>query len=180
MQPARSRKRKRRAAGQSGGAAPERSARPPTERPEAQGPARRGRSAAKDAEARAALVPLREGERPRAVTIAAVVASLFALATIAPYVAGQKIDGRPVDFRQVAGPGAIMLMASYGLWRSRYWAVLGMQVILGVLIVGAALFLLRASNVLGVIACLAIIVPAGTLFWYLVKALARIQMPERP
>jgi hypothetical protein len=33
--------------------------------------------------------------------------------------------------------------------------------------------------VVTVVICLAVIVPAGILFWSMVKALARIQMPER-
>jgi len=37
-----------------------------------------------------------------------------------------------------------------------------------------------ASNVVTLLICLAVIIPAGTLFWFLVKAMARIQMPERP
>jgi hypothetical protein len=39
--------------------------------------------------------------------------------------------------------------------------------------------LLIASNVLAAVVCVVTIVLAGTLFWYMVKAMARIQMPER-
>jgi hypothetical protein len=73
----------------------------------------------------------------------------------------------------------IMLVAAVGMWRARYWAVLGMQALLGLLIVFVAVAGLTAENVLAVVVVLAIIVPAGTLFWFLVKAMARIQMPTR-
>ena len=60
-----------------------------------------------------------------------------------------------------------------------YWAVLGFEVLLGVLLVFAALSLMLASNVRGALLALAVIVLAGPLFWFLIRAMARIQMPER-
>ena len=66
------------------------------------------------------------------------------------------------------------------MWRARYWAVLGFEFMLGFLIVILALLLIRASNVLAVVVVLAIGVPASWLFWKLIRAMARIQMPERP
>jgi hypothetical protein len=72
-----------------------------------------------------------------------------------------------------------MLTAAWGMWRSRYWAVLGMEAILAILIVILAVLLLKASTLLTALLLLAVIAPAGLLFWKLVKAMARIQMPER-
>jgi hypothetical protein len=37
-----------------------------------------------------------------------------------------------------------------------------------------------ASSAGGAILLVAILAAAGTLFWFMVKAMARIQMPERP
>jgi len=65
------------------------------------------------------------------------------------------------------------------MWRARYWAVLGFQALLALLILVWSLFLVRAESLLGVLVAIAVIGLAGTLFWFLVKALARIQMPER-
>jgi hypothetical protein len=59
----------------------------------------------------------------------------------------------------------------------RYWAVLGFQALLALAILAAALSLMVASNVLAAVVCLAILLPAGWLFFKMVKALARIQMP---
>ena len=66
------------------------------------------------------------------------------------------------------------------MWKAKYWAVLGFEALLGILICYLALFLVRASNLLGFIVPIAIIVPSGFLFWKLVKSLARIQMPDHP
>ncbi len=42
-------------------------------------------------------------------------------------------------------------MCAYGLWRARYWAVLGFMVLLLLTILEFAVLLIRASNVLGVL-----------------------------
>ena len=67
-----------------------------------------------------------------------------------------------------------------GMWRARYWAVLGMQALLAITAILSSLALMVAANVWAVLLALALIASSGTLFWFLVKAMARIQMPERP
>jgi hypothetical protein len=137
------------------------------------------RSRERDDAARAALVPLAPGERPRAVTAAALLAALIAAGNLALIVAGWEVDGE----RPVAGGlvfTGVMVAAAVGMWMVRYWAVLGFQVLLGVSLVIALLGLLRASNLAGVLVCFAIIGIAGPLFWFLIRAMARIQMPRRP
>jgi hypothetical protein len=74
---------------------------------------------------------------------------------------------------------ALMGAMAAGLWLSRYWAVLGFQTLLALLIVIWSLLLIKAETILGAVLALAIVGLAGTMFWFLVKALARIQMPER-
>jgi hypothetical protein len=155
-----------------------RAARPPAEpRPVARA---RPSSEERNAAVRAELEPLGDGERPVAVTIAAIVALALALANLVSYLAGLKINGQRPAIAGIVVYEALLLTASYGMWRARYWAVLGFQFMLGFLIVILALLLVRASNVLGVVVVLAIGVPAGWLFWKLIRAMARLQMPERP
>jgi len=138
------------------------------------------RGRAKDEAARAALEPLEAGERPLAVTIAGVLALAFGLANLTAYVVGTEIrDQRPAVIGVLLFT-AVMLAAAYGCFRMRYWAVLGMQALLGLLIVIFSVLLISASTLVTVLICVGIIVPAGVLFWFLVKSLARIQMPERP
>jgi hypothetical protein len=74
----------------------------------------------------------------------------------------------------------VLAIAAVGMWRGRYWAVLGFQVLLALTLVNGMLFLLiRASDPLAIAGGLVITAAAGTLFWFLVRALARLQMPER-
>jgi hypothetical protein len=132
----------------------------------------------KDAVARAALVPLAEGERPTAVTVAAIVAAALAVANAVPFFADVEIAS------QKPTPGVlvfsfVLLVAAIGMWKARYWAVLGMQALLGLMILVFSLLAVQAENVHSALIALGIVVAAGTLFWYLVKAMARIQMPER-
>jgi hypothetical protein len=138
------------------------------------------RSEQRNAEARAKLVPLAPGQRPPAVTVAAVIALALGIGNLIAYAAGMTIDGKRPGVVSIAIPSVIMLVAGVGMWRAKYWAVLGFQAVLGILICYLALLLIRASNLLGFVVPIAIIVPAGFLFWKLVKSLARIQMPENP
>jgi len=57
--------------------------------------------------------------------------------------------------------------------------VLGFQAVLALLIVAAALGLVVAESAAQLAGTLALIAIAGTLFYFMIKAMARIQMPER-
>jgi hypothetical protein len=130
--------------------------------------------------AREALTPLAEGERPTVVTIGAVVAGLVALSVVGGYLAGVKVNGETPRFAQVAAPALIMGVMSWGMWRARYWAVLGFQLILVFLIFSAVFGLaVQASSVAQFAATLGLLAVSGTFFFFMVKAMARIQMPER-
>ncbi len=97
------------------------------------------RSRAKDDAARAALKPLRRGERPGAVTVGAIAAGALALANLIALVFGYNPSEDTIS------PGSrlsgavvttlLLVVVTYGMWRARYWAVLGMQTLLGLTIV---------------------------------------------
>jgi hypothetical protein len=138
------------------------------------------RAREKDAEARAKLKPLEPGERPVPVLIAALIAAAIAAANIVLFALGTEVGGdEPSPFGVIAFSG-LMLAAAAGMWRGRYWAVLGFQALLAVSIMVACLSLATASNWAAVALCVGIIVPGGFLFWKLIRAMARLQMPERP
>lgn len=143
-------------------------------------PAAPSRSERKNQEARDALVPLAEGERPTAVTVAAIVAFLLATGNLVAFAIGVKVDGQRAPIGTVTFQALLMYTAAWGMWHVRYWAVLGMEAILAILIVLLAVLLFKASTIETALILLAVIVPASVLFWKLVKAMARIQMPERP
>lgn len=119
-------------------------------------------------------MPLEEGERPLAVTIAAVVAGILVVAYIVAFAVGGGNIAAGAPFV------VVLAIAAVGMWRGRYWAVLGFQVLLALMLINGMLFLLiRASDPLEIGGGLIVTAGAGTLFWFLVRALARLQMPER-
>jgi hypothetical protein len=163
-------KRKRRGAGAAAPGAPDTS-------PMARGYAK---AEQRNREAREALEPLAEGERPTVVTVGAVVSGLIAVSILAGYLAGVKVNGETPKLAQVLAPALIMGVMSWGMWRARYWAVLGFQLILVFLIFSAFFGLaLQASTVAQFAVTLALLVVAGAFFFFMVKAMARIQMPTR-
>jgi len=137
------------------------------------------RGRARDEAARAALVPLAPGERPRAVTVAAVLAALLGLSNLVLLAAGYEVNEGGQSTAGVLIFAALMAGAAFGLWRCRYWAVLGFQALLGIAIVFSALSLMVASNLAAVLLCIGIIAIASPLFWFLIRAMARIQLPAR-
>jgi hypothetical protein len=137
------------------------------------------RSEERNERIRQSLEPLAPGERPGAVTVAAIVAALLGAANVALALIGVDVDG---DEPPMAGTlifGAVMFVAAAGMWKAKYWAVLGFQALLAITIIFAALALAVASNAIAVVVPLVIVGLGGWLFWKLVRALARLQMPAR-
>jgi hypothetical protein len=132
-------------------------------------------------EAREALEPLAEGERPTVVAVGAVLSALIALSIVAGYLAGVKVDGETPKLPQVLAPALIMGVMAWGMWHARYWAVLGFQLLL-VLVLFSAFFglIAGASTVSQFAGTLALLAVTGAFFYLMVKAMARIQMPTRP
>jgi len=142
-------------------------------------PAKPSRGAERDARLRSKLAPLEPGERPGAVTVAAVVSVGLAILALVGYLTQTKIGKQSPSVSGLVVFDALLLSAAIGLWRARYWAVLGFQALLAFQIIIAALSLAVASNLLAVALTVSIIVLGGFLFWKLIRAMARIQMPER-
>jgi hypothetical protein len=142
---------------------------------------RRGyaRAEQRNAELRAQLTPLVPGERPGALVAASAVAGVLAVANLAAFAAGVEVDGRRPNAAAVGLFELLALVATIGLWQRRYWAVLGFEALLGIIVVFFSLFLLRASNVLAVVVCVPIICGAAWLFWKLVRVMGRLQAPQR-
>jgi hypothetical protein len=138
------------------------------------------RAEERNQEAREALEPLKEGERPLVVTIGAIISALIVLSIVIGYLAGTKVNGEKPLLAQVLAPSLLLGLMAYGMWRARYWAVLGFQLILVFLIFSAVYGLaLQAATVGQVLATLGLLAVTGTFFYFMVKAMARIQMPTR-
>lgn len=132
---------------------------------------------------RESLDPLAEGERPGAVTAGAVFSAVIALifwvsAGIAAFT-DAKVDGNEPNPASLAAFALIMSAMAWGMWRSRYWAVLGFQMLLVLFLLAAAAGLVTAASILQAVGTTLLIVVVGAFFYLMVKAMARIQMPTR-
>ncbi len=127
----------------------------------------------------APLEPLGEDERPVVLRIAVAVCLLLALAIM--------IGAATVhDLSRHGGslPGAVFLalvlaLLAQGMYRRRYWAVLGFEALLAFQILVTSLALVVASTILAAAVCLISIGLGGWLFWKLVRVMGRIQAGER-
>jgi hypothetical protein len=144
---------------------------------------RRVRGEEAEALVRAQLEPLAPGETPGAVKVAAVVAALMAAANLVSFLAGLDLGDQQPGLGGVVFLSALLLIAAVFMWRAAYWAILGFQALLALVCVGTALALVAAigyGNLLAIAACVVVLGASGALFWFLVRAMARIQMPTRP
>jgi hypothetical protein len=128
---------------------------------------------------RAELEPLAEHERPRALLVAVAVCGLLVLAVIV----GVATDH---DLRSHGGsvPGGIFLALVFaalavGMYRRRYWAVLGFEALLAFQILVTSLALVVASTILAATICLVSVGLGGWLFWKLIRVMGRIQAGEQ-
>ena len=136
------------------------------------------RSELRNAAARAELEPLAPGERPPVIVLATIVAGALGIANLVAYVARVKIDGKTPGAAVLLFP-AVMALAAVGMWRLRYWAVLGFEALLALIAIVFALFLVRAANVEAVVVSVVAVTVAGWLFFKLVRVMARMQTPPR-
>jgi hypothetical protein len=136
------------------------------------------RGEARNEEIRRSLEPLAPGERPGAVTIAAVVALVLAIANTVAIALGQTVNGDDATAPGI-GLSVVLLVCAVFMWRARYWAVLGFQALLAIQIIICAGALLVAPTVWAALVLLVLTAAGGWLFWKLVRALARLQMPDQ-
>jgi thiamine-phosphate pyrophosphorylase len=130
----------------------------------------------RNAEIQSTLEPIAPGDRPPALLVAIVTAVLLGSVNLVLAATGHSGRGGAGTLVVYC---ALMFAAAYGMWTKRYLAVLLFQILLAVLVVFFFLFLLRASDAGDVALSLAVIVPAGWLFWKLVRVLARLQVPAQ-
>lgn len=153
-------------------------------RPEAasnQGASPYSRSEARNEVVRATLEPFAPGERPWPVTVCAILAVTVGGYNLVSFLVGANlaiVGSRP-------GAAGIILFAivmfgfALGLWRMRYWAVLGFEALLVILLLIAAMLLITVSNLAGLAVCLGGLIFGGLLFYKLVRALGRMQVPAK-
>ena len=129
------------------------------------------------------LEPLAPGERPTVVTVGAVfavvVAAIFWMSAGVAFFTGAEVNGTKPNILQLVGTAAVMTLMFYGMWNAKYWAVLGFQMLLVLFIIAAIAGLVVAGTLIQALSTLALTIGLGVMFWFMVKAMARIQMPQR-
>jgi hypothetical protein len=138
------------------------------------------RSQRRDAEVRAGLVPIGAGERPGAIVAGTIISGLIGLGQLIAFFAGLKIHGKSPAAVGTIGFCVLMIICAAGMWRLWYGAVLGFMALLAIVATLFSLYLIEASNVLGLVIALAVVGGSGYLFFKLVRVLSRIQMPRYP
>jgi hypothetical protein len=143
------------------------------------GPAPRRSAEERNAAVRAELVPLAPGERPWSIRISALLALIVGVGDLVDVLVSgsHSFGGTHASVGGVILFSFVMIICAMGMWRMRYWAVLGFQAVLAIVILIFALLLIRASNLLGFIVPIVIIGGGGVLFFKLVRVLSRLQMP---
>jgi hypothetical protein len=119
--------------------------------------------------------PLAPGERPWPIVAGALVAFALGALTLSLFVADVKVAGsRPAPAPVFVYTG-LMLGLAIGVWRLRYWAVLGLQALLAIGALGFTLAAIRVTSVAWLVICAALIVACGFLFFKLARIVGRIQ-----
>ena len=140
------------------------------------------RSERKNAALRATLTPYRPGERPWSIKIGALLAAALGGVQLILFLAGVKL--KVAGTHAAAGStivfAVLMFVCAMGMWRMRYWAVLGFMALLGIAVVNFSLALVRVSSLVGLVIAVVGIALPGFLFFKLVRVLSRIQMPKYP
>ena len=157
--------------------------------PTGDGPAGRMQSGYAKAEeknrrAREALEPLGEGERPTVITVGAVFCAVMAAiawsSTGVALLTGAEVNGVRPNIAQLVLTGLITSALAWGLWRSRYWAALGFQALLLLLLLAGVAGLVLAGTLVQAVSTIVLVGILGAMFWFMVKGMARIQMPGPP
>ena len=138
----------------------------------------------RNAERRAQLEPLDSDERPRAVTVGAVISGLLALvftsSAVVAVFSSAEINGSEPSPLPLAVFAAALWAMTWGMWKSRYWAVLGFQMLLVLFLISATASIVAAETWIQIAVTLVILAGSAALFYFMIRAMARIQMPQPP
>ena len=106
--------------------------------------------------------------------------TIFWVSTGIAVFTGTEVNGVRPNIAQLALTAMVMSVMAVGMWQARYWAVLGFQMLLVLLILAAIAGLVVAGTVIQLVSTVILTIGLSVLFWFMVKAMARIQMPDRP
>jgi hypothetical protein len=129
----------------------------------------------RDEQARAALQPLAPGEWPAPLAIAIAVALLLALAVAVSTASVHELNRHGGSLYGALFLALVLVWLAGGMYRKRYWAVLGFEALLAFQVIVTSLALVVASTIPAAAGCVLSIGLGGWLFWKLVRVMGRIQ-----
>ena len=135
-------------------------------------------SSERDERARAGLIPLAEGEHPTALLIAIAVAAILSIGVIVGALSVHDLSRHGGSLPGALFLAGLLALLAGGMYRGRYWAVLGFEALLAFQILVTSLALIVAETILAALICAVAIGLAGWLFWKLVRVMGRIQAGE--
>jgi hypothetical protein len=142
------------------------------ERGERPGPTR-------DERTRASLAPLGANERPAALLVAVAVCALLGVGVIVGALTVHDLSRHGGSVPGAVLLAAILALLALGMYRGRYWAVLGFEALLAFQLIVTSLALVVASTITAAVLCAVGIALGGWLFWKLIRVMGRIQAGER-
>jgi len=140
--------------------------------------ARAAKTEARNAELRARLRPLEDDEHPLPLKLAIGTCIVLAASNGALALSGYQLQDEDASYVGVVLFEIILGLAAWGMYKHRYWAILGFQALLALTVLIAALSVAVASNLWAVVLCVAVVAAGGYLFWAMVRVMARVQMPQ--
>ena len=128
---------------------------------------------------RPAPEPLRDGERPAALLVSVAVCIALSLALIASAATVPDLSRRGGSLPGALFIAAVLAALASGMYRRRYWAVLGFEALLAFQIIVTSLALVVASSAVAAVGSLLSVVLGGWLFWKLVRVMGRLAAPRQ-
>lgn len=128
---------------------------------------------------RAELTPLAPEERPTPLLVAVGVAVVVAVGVLVSVATVHDLSRHGGSLPGGIFLAGVLLALAHGMYRRRYWAVLGFEALLAFQAIVTSLALVVAETWLAALSCAASIGLAGWLFWKLVRVMGRIQASER-
>jgi hypothetical protein len=129
--------------------------------------------------ARASLAPLGSDERPAALRVAILVCALLGAGVIVGALTVHDLSRHGGSVPGAVFLAAILALLAVGMYRRRYWAILGFEALLAFQLIVTSLALVVASTILAAVLCALSIGLGGWLFWKLIRVMGRIQAGER-
>jgi hypothetical protein len=132
----------------------------------------------RDAELRAALVPLADGERPPALIAAIVVATALALAVAVGTATIHDLSRHGGSVPGGVFLSGVLLALAVGMFRRRYWAVVSFEALLVFQMLVSCFSLVLAASIYAALASVVALALGGWLFWKLIRVMGRIQAAQ--